>query len=83
MTIKDWIYIIGAVVSLMATAGGAGIWAADKRYITQEAMQVKEMRDLDREITYIQIKIDQQEATNSERIYIQTLKQQLRDLQQQ
>lgn len=82
MNLRDWIGVVSTVAVLTGALGGVGVWAADQRYITNEAAKALEINRLDREITYIQIKIDQGEATNSERIYIETLKQQKRALEQ-
>lgn len=82
MQSKEWIGVIGTCVTLMGAAGGIGVWAADQRYVTHDAVKSLEANRLDREITYLEIKIQQNEATNSEKIYIETLKQQLRALEQ-
>lgn len=83
MNIKDWVGVIASMFALVGTAGAAGTWVADQRYVTQDTMLVKEIRQLDREATFLRIKKDQGEATKSEQIYLQTLEQQLRDLKTQ
>ena len=83
MNIADWIKLIAVIVGLMSTAGGIGVWAADQRYVTSEDLRSLEINRLDREITYIEIKVQQDEATNSERIYVESLKQQKRALEGQ
>jgi hypothetical protein len=82
MNSKDWLGILATVLTLLAGTGAAGIWAADQRYVTQDSIKAIEINRLDREITYIKIKIDQGEATDSEKIYIETLKQQKRAMEQ-
>ncbi len=83
MNIKDWIGVIASSLAIVGTAGATGKWAADQYYWTKDDARASEKRQLDREITYIEVKIQQQEATNSELIYVETLKQQLRALEQQ
>lgn len=46
-----------------------------------EKIEQLDINSLDRQITFLQIKIDQQEATTSEKIYIEALRLQLRALQ--
>jgi hypothetical protein len=83
MTVRDWLYVVTAMVGLIGTAGSTLVWAANQHYVTQESMLVKEIRDLDREITYIEIKKQTGEATQSEIIYVESLKQQKRALEQE
>lgn len=83
MNIKDWLGVIASMFALVGTAGATGTWVADQRYVTQETMLVKEIRQLDREATFLRIKKGQGESTKSEEIYLQTIEQQLRDLKTQ
>jgi hypothetical protein len=83
MKIKEWIGMFVAIIALSGALGGVGLWAADQRYVTQDSMTIKDIRDLDREITYIEIKKQTGEATASEMIYVETLKQQKRALEKE
>ena len=82
MRLVEWAGVIAATLTMIGTAGAGGVWIADQRYVTQESIKALEINRLDREITYIKIKKDQNEATNSEIIYLETLKQQKRALEQ-
>ena len=46
----------------------------------KDQLDLIQINSLDKQITFLQIKIDQDEATQSEKIFIQTLRQQLRQL---
>lgn len=83
--IREWIQIVIAMLALVGLAGSVGVWAGDQRWVVAStfAKQIEqiEINALDRQITFLQIKINENEATKSERIYIESLKQQLRALQ--
>ena len=81
MNIKEWLSVIAVSIALMSSALAGGKWLADQHYVTQEGLIINRINDLDDRITFLQIKIDQQEASNSEKIYIEALKQKLRSLQ--
>ncbi len=83
MIIKDVLANTAVTIALLSSSGTVGVWAASQYFVTHEALKHQEIMQLDREITYIQIKIDQNEATKSEMIYIETLKQQKRALESQ
>ncbi len=80
MNIRDWISVVVMSVGLIGSAGAGGKWLADQHYVTRDDARAQEIRELDREITFIDIKVSQGEATNSERIYVESLRQQLRAL---
>ena len=84
MKIKDWITAIASILASATIVGAVGIAAGDTRWVTAETFDKRidkiEINALDRQITFLQIKINQGEATTSERIYIEALKQQLRAL---
>ena len=86
-SVKQWIELVSKTLGLLAIIGGAIVWAGDTRYLLvmdfKSYTQQQEITELDREITYLQIKIDQDEASKSEQIYIETLRQQLRALKNQ
>ena len=83
MNIKDWIGVIASTAALVSLAGGVVVYAGDNRYVTQESMMLKDIRDLDREITFIEIKKQTGEASQSEKLYVETLKQQKRALEKE
>lgn len=78
MRFKDWVQILTAMLILITATGSLAVWAGDKRWVTVNRLEEMEVNQLDREITFLQIKINEGEASSSERIYIQTLRQQLR-----
>ena len=89
LTPKDWMEFIKSVFATSIVLGTVGVWAGDLYFatdddlhrvsveITQKINQ-GEINQLDREITFLAIKITQKEATTAEHIYIETLKLQLR-----
>ncbi len=88
---KDWTEFIKSLFAMLVIVGAVGAWAGDVLFVTDaelEIVQTKlykkigqtEINQLDREITFLQIKINQNEATASERIYIETLRQQYRTM---
>ena len=82
MKFKEWLQIIATMLILVTTTGSVGVWAGDHRWVTasnlNKIMAQLEINVLDRQITFLQIKVNQGEASTSEEIYIDTLKQQLR-----
>ncbi len=56
MRVVDWIGVLATSVGLIGTAGAAGVWVADKRYVTHDGMIVKEIRDLERQVNVIKKK---------------------------
>lgn len=85
MKAKDWAGVILAILGLLGVAGSVAVWAGDQHWVVAstftKALKQMDINSLDRQITFLQIKIDEDEATRSETIYIKTLKQQLRSLQ--
>ena len=85
MKFKEWLQVIATMLILVATTGSVGVWAGDHRWVTvsnlDKIIVQLEINALDRQITFLQIKVNQGEATNSEKIYMETLKQQLRTMQ--
>jgi len=90
-TPKDWMGLFYSILAVTVLLGTASITAGDIRWnqsleIAQLAEKLnnkidqKEINKLDRDITFLQIKIDEGESTSSDRIYIKTLQQQLRAL---
>ena len=81
---KYWIDFSKSLVGLTVIIGVAGVWAGDQRWMTVSAgeklVEKLEINTLDRQITFLHIKIDQGEATDSEKIWVKTLEQQLRAL---
>lgn len=81
---KYWAEFLKTLLGLIIIIGIAGVWAGDQRWMTvaasEQLISNLEIRQLDRQITFLQIKIDQGEATSSDKIWIQTLRQQLRAL---
>ena len=69
------------VLTLVTAIFWGIVWAADQRYVTNEAMVLRDYRELNREITFIEIKIKTGEATKTEQIYLQTLKRDRDDLE--
>ena len=56
MNLKDWIGVLAALIMCMGSAGAAGVWMFDQRYVTQQDITVKDIRDLNREIRKIDTK---------------------------
>ena len=83
MKIGEWIGAAVGAATLISMAGAVVVYAGDTRWVTQESMIQKEIRDLNKEITYIEIKEAEGEASKTERIYVETLKQQKEDLEAQ
>lgn len=85
MKFKEWLQVIATMLILVATTGSAIVWAGDHRWVIAINLDKKiaqlEINALDRQITFLQIKVEQGEASNSEKIYMLTLKQQLRAMQ--
>ncbi|MCK5336003.1 MAG: hypothetical protein KAQ67_07565 [Gammaproteobacteria bacterium] len=85
MKFKEWLQVIATMLILVTTAGSVGVWAGDHRWVTASNLDKiivqLEINALDRQITFLQIKVNQGEASNSEKIYMETLKQQLRAMQ--
>lgn len=54
----------------------------DQIYVRQESLKSIQIETLDREITFLKIKKEQGEASKSEAIYLETLMQQKRALEQ-
>ena len=83
MKIKEWITVIAAIMVIVSMAGAAGVWAGDQRWVTAAQINQKldkiEINALGRQITFLQTKIDENEASKSEKIYIKFLRQQLRE----
>jgi len=91
MAPKNWIEFIKTLIGVLVIVGSTLIWAGDTRWVTQENFKLAsnelsdqiaqlEINNLDSRITFLRIKIGQGEATESEKIYIQALEQQLREL---
>ncbi len=82
--LKDWTGFVYSVLVILVMMGTVGVWAGDQRWVVAEVLTTKvrqlEINQLDREITFLLIKIQQGEASSSEMIYIKTLEQQLRAL---
>ena len=57
MTLKEKITLYATTLALISTMGAAAVWAADQRYITNEDMLIREIRDLDRQVTFLEIKV--------------------------
>ena len=85
MKFKEWLQIISTMLILVVTGGSAIVWAGDHRWVTASNLDKiivqLEINALDRQITFLQIKVNQGEASNSEKIYMQALEQQLRAMQ--
>lgn len=77
MKFKDWISVVATILVISSTLGAAGIWAADKhndaRYVRIETLTVRDVNDLDDQITFIKIKERNGEATRSELDYMTIL----------
>lgn len=82
MTLKDWLASVAIMLSLLGTTAAAGGWMLDQIYVRQESLKSIQIETLDREITFLKIKKEQGEASKSEAIYLETLMQQKRALEQ-
>ena len=94
MSFKDWLYVIGAMIAIVTSAGSAVVWAADKTYVRQEimqeametmrdSMQMQEWSDINKELRFLEIKKSNSEATASEIMYIDFLKQEKEALEKE
>lgn len=63
------------IFGLLAIIGGGLVWAGDQRWVTNDSMLFRDYRELTRQITLIEIKIKNNEATRSEESYLPFLKQ--------
>lgn len=84
MKIKEWVSVIAAILVILSAGGAVGVWAADQRYVVAADLSAQllnmQIADLDNQITLLQIKATNNEASQSEKIYLESLKQQLRAL---
>lgn len=94
MSIKfldGWVGFLKNLLGLVIIIGGTVAIAGDFRWVTNHkfelasSLQTKalaqlEINQLDRQITFIQIKVRTNEATNSEKIILPELERQLREL---
>ena len=69
-----------AVITAIATIGGAGVYAADTRYVTVAAQQQSELRQLKRDIKRLELKDQSGNATPEDRAFIEFLKQEAEEL---
>ncbi len=89
--LEGWVGFLKNLIGLIIIIGGAVAIAGDMRWVTNykfdlassaqtRALAQLEINQLDRQITFLQIKVRTNEATGSERIILPELERQLREL---
>ena len=71
------------VITILAVVGAAGVWAADTRYVQNDQLLQMRLDQLESQMTLLRIKADQGEATRSELIFLETIKDQVQRIKRQ
>lgn len=80
----NWVEFIKSLVYLLLIIATVGVWAADQRYVQvnqlKQAVQEINISRLSHEIALLKIKVQQNEATKSEKIILPLLETELETL---
>ena len=69
-----------ATITAVATIAGAGVYAADTRYVTIAAQQQAELRQLRRDIKRLELKDQSGNASAEDRAFLEFLKREAEEL---
>lgn len=79
--------VLAAIGTIGTGVIQSAVWAGDQRYVLQQEWQksqvMSELRDLRRQRTLLRLKVDNDEASVVDGLYLQTLNDDIADLERQ